>query len=710
VNADAFPSFAREIGPDFFTATYTIGLWAWEVEEFPPTMHEAFDHVDEIWAISDFTREAIAPHTDKPVLTFPMPVEPIDPPKVGREELGLPPGFLFLFTFDYLSIVERKNPFGVIEAFARAFPEEGQGPVLVIKGINGELRAADRERVRYIAGSRSDIVVLEEYFDAEATLALLQACDAFVSLHRCEGYGLAIAEAMALGKPVVCTNYSGNVDFSAPEVVYLVPYELVQIPAGCEPYPTTSRWADPDLDVAVQHLRDIYADQESARARGVRAQEYILATWTLERSARFMKDRLDRALRPRGDDAMPPHLAQPADRSLPSLVRQLSYELSTDSALPPPSSRVRRVAMRAAARMLGRHEVRQQRQLQAIHAVAEAAVERYEDQDRQLTAVVSELETVKRSSATAYNRISRDLAGLNAAAGAAVTRLDALTARVDDVAGSRLSTLIGRVDQGLARVDAADARLDEAVTRLDALVHEVHVHDVELAAEPFRTNDLLLDGKDHLGRATLGYRAMSDEAASYADFEDLFRGSTDFVKERLTPYVVLVANHQPVIDLGCGRGEFLAALNDAAVRGAGVDIDASMVERASRLGLDVRLESAATALEQADEGSVGAITSFQVVEHLEPSELAELFRLAYRALETNGVLIVETVNPHSPAALKAFWLDLTHVRPLYPESLLFLAREAGFAEANILFVHGGSDLRTNLRSCGEYALVAQKRS
>ena len=142
---------------------------------------------------------------------------------------------------------------------------------------------------------------------------------------------------------------------------------------------------------------------------------------------------------------------------------------------------------------------------------------------------------------------------------------------------------------------------------------------------------------------------------------------------------------------------------------SGVDTDVSMVERATQLGLDARLQTAAAALGDVVEGSLGAVTSFQVVEHLHPAELAELFGLAYRALMDDGLLVVETVNPHSPAALKAFWLDLTHVRPIYPESLLFLAREAGFADAHILFVHGGSDLRENLRSCGEYALVARKR-
>jgi O-antigen chain-terminating methyltransferase len=107
-------------------------------------------------------------------------------------------------------------------------------------------------------------------------------------------------------------------------------------------------------------------------------------------------------------------------------------------------------------------------------------------------------------------------------------------------------------------------------------------------------------------------------------------------------------------------------------------------------------------------GSLGGVTSVQVIEHIPPEQVRRLFEAAYRALRPGGVLMAETVNPHSPAALKTFWLDLTHIRPLYPESLLFLARECGFESGEILFPNGSGDLDDDLRTCGEYALIARK--
>jgi SAM-dependent methyltransferase len=102
----------------------------------------------------------------------------------------------------------------------------------------------------------------------------------------------------------------------------------------------------------------------------------------------------------------------------------------------------------------------------------------------------------------------------------------------------------------------------------------------------------------------------------------------------------------------------------------------------------------------------GAVTAIQVAEHLDADELRRLFRDAHRALRPGGLLVVETVNPHSPAALKTFWIDLTHVRPLYPESLVVLAKESGYASARIDFPFGTGELEPDLRTCGEYTLVA----
>ncbi len=157
----------------------------------------------------------------------------------------MPDRFALLFIFDFLSVLERKNPLGLVDAFTRAFrPDEG--PMLVIKTINGDLRLSDLERLRAVAGDRRDVLIVDRYYTEEQKNALVGACDCYVSLHRSEGFGLTMAEAMALGKPVIATGYSGNLHFMTPENSYLVDYVRVNVPTGCEPYPTTACWAEPE--------------------------------------------------------------------------------------------------------------------------------------------------------------------------------------------------------------------------------------------------------------------------------------------------------------------------------------------------------------------------------------------------------------------------------------------------------------------------------
>jgi glycosyltransferase involved in cell wall biosynthesis len=292
INADQLHIFARDVGQRFFANRHTIGVWFWEVEAFPAELHGAFDLVDEVWVASEFVQSTLTSVTRKPVTVFPVPLKTHVVEPLERSVLNLPEGFLFFFTFDFMSIVERKNPFGLIEAFKDAF-QPGEGAALVVKSINGDRNVAALERVRAAAADHEDIQVIDGYLSAEVNDRLMAACDCYVSLHRSEGLGLTMAEAMGYGKPVIATAYAGNLAFMDEDNSYLVPYELVPVGAGADPYPADAVWADPDLTRAAALMRHVFEDRGEARKRGARARRDLMRRHSLERTADFIVERLD---------------------------------------------------------------------------------------------------------------------------------------------------------------------------------------------------------------------------------------------------------------------------------------------------------------------------------------------------------------------------------------------------------------------------------
>ena len=291
VNADMTPTVAAAV-PSLLDRSYRIGMWYWEVEEFPASQHEGFQHLDEVWVATDFVRRAIEPHATVPVRTI---TPPLPQPRIGpdrtRADLGLPERPFFLFAFDYLSTAERKNPWGLVEAFEAAFTP-GDGPLLVIKSINAHRRPDQAERLRLRVAGSPDVLLLEDYLDADDLDALVALCDCYVSLHRSEGLGLTMAEAMALGKPVIATGYSGNLQFMTEANSFLVPWTPTSIPPGCEPYPAGGVWADPDLLAAAALMRTVFENPGLAMARGRQAAEDIRTLHSPEVAGRQISGRL----------------------------------------------------------------------------------------------------------------------------------------------------------------------------------------------------------------------------------------------------------------------------------------------------------------------------------------------------------------------------------------------------------------------------------
>jgi glycosyltransferase involved in cell wall biosynthesis len=294
INADQFALWLEEIPSEVRAHSKFVGVWAWEIESFPKHMHTSFDYVDEVWAISSFVRDSIQPHTRKPVLVFPCPIiAPTISEKLDRSAIGISEQDEFnLFMFDYFSIFKRKNPLDLIEAHILAFPDES-GPKLIIKTINGQSHASQQEELRYAVGTRNDIIIINSYMSREQLHSLLSECQTYISLHRSEGYGLTLAEAMSLGKPVIATAYSGNMDFMKPHNSILVPFELVPVGQDAFPYPEDSRWAQPDIKFAAKAMRELCEDESLRSRMGDQARIDVAAEFTMERAAEFTRIRVE---------------------------------------------------------------------------------------------------------------------------------------------------------------------------------------------------------------------------------------------------------------------------------------------------------------------------------------------------------------------------------------------------------------------------------
>jgi glycosyltransferase involved in cell wall biosynthesis len=274
VNADQVPLFFATMQGQLLPDARNIGLWAWEVDDLPPAMARNEQYFDEVWGISNFTAAALKRSLTRPVRAFPLPVVVPEVRRRARGGLGMPEGFLFFFCFDYDSVFRRKNPLALVAAFRRAFADRGD-VVLYIKTTNAERHAAEEEELRIAAAGHSNIVIRDECVTSDDYFSMLDACDCYVSLHRSEGFGLTVAEAMALGKPVIVTAYSSTLELTNESNSHLVPARLDEVGGGAPPYPPHSRWAEPDIDVAAEQMVRVYADRRDAAARGSRARADI---------------------------------------------------------------------------------------------------------------------------------------------------------------------------------------------------------------------------------------------------------------------------------------------------------------------------------------------------------------------------------------------------------------------------------------------------
>ncbi|PCH62199.1 MAG: glycosyl transferase family 1 [SAR86 cluster bacterium] len=287
----------------FFKDRYTIGYWAWELEEIPDNWLTAFQDVDEVWVPSHFVKAAVEKKSPVPVTVIPHCVQIKPTLEPGRDYFGIPAeSFVFLSMFDSRSIAQRKNPYAAIEAFKQAFKafdaDDPQSPCLVLKLNNAN--AEDIEQLEALMAGYKLVLLTKHHSRAEIN-ALLSIMDCYVSLHRSEGFGLAPAEAMSLGKVALLTNWSGNIDYMTADNCLPIDYTLITIKEDAGPYKAGQRWADANIDHAARAMAKIVAEPELRKQIGAAAKATIEKSFSPLAVGEMIKKRLDQIRKQRAN-------------------------------------------------------------------------------------------------------------------------------------------------------------------------------------------------------------------------------------------------------------------------------------------------------------------------------------------------------------------------------------------------------------------------
>ncbi len=293
VNADQSDVFFNTMNENYFKNKYNIGVWAWETENFPEEFLTSLKYFDEIWTLSKFVANAISKVSSIPVIPITCPIQ-IDEDNLvsDKEKFGIDESnFMFLFSFDFASVFERKNPMAIIEAFKSKFSED-DNVLLMIKCINSNKFIDAFEKLKKSVNWKN-IRIITENLDKNEYHKLVATCDCYVSLHSSEGFGLTMQEAMFAGKPVIATGYSGNMDFMNINNSLLVKYQLIELQKDFAAYKKGDVWAKPNTQHAGELMRGVYENKKDAMLIGEQAKEDIKKFMSFEITGKEIKRRIE---------------------------------------------------------------------------------------------------------------------------------------------------------------------------------------------------------------------------------------------------------------------------------------------------------------------------------------------------------------------------------------------------------------------------------
>lgn len=274
MNADTLPTIMKNGGESLFRDRYNIAVWYWELPTLLPEWQMWMKHFHEFWAPTSFIAETLGRSTNKRVTLLPPYLPHLR--HLQRDTAQHAPARNFVYCFDTNSVLERKNPVALLEAFQRACPANGpyDDVTLTLKITYPDHSAPEVRQLYKTAESDRRVRIIDQLLSDAELFELMGTATAYVSPHRSEGLGLTVVEAMAASVPVITLPFGGLSRFISPETAFPVSYQLVELAKDHFPYPQGFVWADPDLDSLTENLRLVLEHPEEAtcRARSARRQ------------------------------------------------------------------------------------------------------------------------------------------------------------------------------------------------------------------------------------------------------------------------------------------------------------------------------------------------------------------------------------------------------------------------------------------------------